>query len=140
MSEVLDSGDKKYDVGRKEFDLFKKYAKMWQRKLGMVDWSLAFDHRDEKEDENLGGNKAIVYMNRQGMCARMVLNKSWKEVRPTDIHLKACALHECVEMLLRPLLTFANARFNVDEGDIEYETHRIIRVLENVLVYNKKGN
>ena len=121
---------REYQTTSDDFKLFKQYALGWRDFLGLQGWALHFAHEEANERNGLNGNKAMVEMNRSGMVATIWLNKNWEGDEPTNEALCQCALHECLEILLRPLLVLAEARFNVDDADIEYEKHRIIRTLE----------
>lgn len=129
-----DSEEKKYETTQEHFEFFKECALKWKEQLGLHDWSLIFVHTTQDKVEELNGNKAIVAMSRGGMNAKCTLNKDWSEVEPTKQRLNSCALHEMLEMVLHPLLVLTRTRFNVDELDVEYEQHRIIRKLETLLV------
>lgn len=130
---------KQHELTTANFNKFKDYAVKWQSKLGLADWCIEFSFGNKDEFPDLDGNKAIAAMNRNGMAATICLNKNWAICSPTDRNLERCAIHELLELMLRPLNVLASARFNVDEADIEYETHRIIRRFENLLAELNPG-
>jgi hypothetical protein len=129
--------EKDIKLTEKNFTDFVQYCKKWQKSLGLLDWRLEFVFTSVEEWERLEGSKAVAAMNREGMIAIIALNHSWFLTKPTDIELEKMALHEMCELLLRPLNVLLECRFNVSEEDAVYETHRVIRVLEAILVPDK---
>jgi hypothetical protein len=129
--------EKDIKLTEKNFNDFVQYCKKWQTSLGLVDWKIEFIFTSPEEWEYLKGAKAAVTMNRDGMVATIALNRSWFLTKPVDIELEKCALHEMCELLLHPLNVLLECRFNVSEEDAEYEKHRVIRVLESILVSDK---
>jgi len=122
-----------HKLTNENFAHYKHCCKAWIEKLGLKGWSMCYVFSDETEEPALKRNKAIIEMNRGGMVATTFLNKKWEAIKPTQVEIEVCAFHEMLELLIHPLIVLSNARFNVDELDIEYEKHRIIRTLENTI-------
>jgi hypothetical protein len=129
--------EKDIKLTEENFNDFVKYCKKWQKAFGLLDWRVELIFASVEEWEHLKDSKAVVTMNREGMVAIVALNHSWFLTEPTDIELEKTALHEMCELLLRPLNVLLECRFNVSEEDVDYETHRVIRVLEAVLILDK---
>jgi len=120
---------KKYELTLKNFVKYIKYCQKWIPRLGLVSWSIEYNLFDKEECDDIDGMKAMVYYNCIGRVATIILNKSWNE-EPTDKRLERSAVHELMELLLKPLSILADA----SDKTIEAEEHKIIRVFENVLV------
>ena len=123
----------KYQLETKDFDYFVECSKKWGELLGLIDWSLDYIFSNEDQMDELEGNMAVVCMDRNGAIATVHVNACWKGTKPTKENLNSCALHEMLEVLLNPLLVLAGTRFHVDDADLDYEKHRVIRVFENLL-------
>lgn len=125
--------DHRHKITKGHFDKFSKYVSEWRVKLGLTEWDIVTRVPSDRDSGEIENNKAIVYMNRTGMVATIVLNTVWDDVPPTNIDLERCAIHELLEIMLNPLRILGESRYNVDEVDMEYESHRVIRKLVEVL-------
>jgi len=114
----------------KQFELFKNDALKWLEYFGMKDWSFYFEQR------KLDGNRAECSFDCVSCVATISLGTSWDEQSKefvTDDIIKRTAFHEVCELLLSRLNIMVSQRYNLNEGAVEEERHRIIRILENVL-------
>lgn len=110
---------------KKDFSLFKEYAGGYVRLLGLVDWSIHYEHCDLPE------NYANTITNVSGRVARIEFGKYWDDLRPkTNEELRKLALHEVLHVLLAPILKEATERYTQPYVIVDLE-HEIIRRLEN---------
>jgi len=124
-----------YDLTDDHFKKFVVYCNEWIEIFGLTDWGVNYIFVGEKDRTEMEGNKAQIGMNRNGMTATIYLNTQWERCLPNDYEIRKAAFHEVIgELLLNPLETLASCRFNIDDKDIEYECHRIIRRLENIVM------
>ena len=115
-------------ITKRQFKIFKKEARKWLKYFGMKDWSVYFEQKELEE------SRAQCIFNCVGGIATLSLAKSWNEISDkfvTDKIIQRTAFHEVCELLLARLNDMVSQRFNLNEGDVEEEIHRIIRILEN---------
>lgn len=120
-------------ITKKQFKVFRKEALRWLDRFGMKDWSVYFEQKELK------GVRAECSFNCVGGIATLSLGTEWNELNDefvTDKIIQRTAFHEVCELLLARLNDMTSQRFNLNEGDVEEEIHRIIRILENIL-WNK---
>ena len=112
-----------YKTTTRHYEIFQKEAVKWIKRFGLFDWSIKFFH--EAWDENC---RARIRYNRATRVASINLETSWNT--PIVIHeLKKAAFHEVMELLIAELCLIASSR-SYDEGDLEQESHTVIRRLE----------
>jgi len=107
----------------KQFTLFKSECAKWLDRLSLHDWEVNY------ELSPIDGGLAWCSANLDGREATMGLNP---DVKMTDAEVRACAKHECLELLVAPLDTLASRRY-VTPSDIECARHAIVRRLEHAL-------
>jgi len=119
-----------YKTTKAHFDIFKKECSKWIKYFGLLDWEINLYHK--KLDEEDKDSMAITSCYNKGKRSDITLNIEWDEDKPSEIEIKKCAFHEICEVLYYPIAFMAEARFLAD-GEIETETHRLIRILENTV-------
>lgn len=125
--------DEEFYLTTKDFEIFKKEAMYWVKKLGLNRFEWHFNHKDIEE-------RADVLFNMAGSIASVCLAKTWINVKPTRKALSKSAYHEVFEVLLSTLSIMASSR-NYSEILYEAETHKVIRTMENTQFdddYNKR--
>lgn len=116
-------------VTEEHFELFKAEIRKWIEEFGLKDYQLHF--LLEKIDD-----RAEIRYNCVSGIAVFVLSTEWDEVDDSWLNvdaIKRTGFHEVCELLLGRLVNMADRRYDITEVGIEKETHRIIRILENVL-------
>lgn len=109
-----------------DFDLFQKYCNEAIEKLGLVEWSVHYDH------DKLDDAYARTYWHLEGGVATIVFAKQWEKLRPkTDDAIRRVALHEVLHLVMAPLTGAARERYTTQD-QIDTAEHLIIRRLENV--------
>ncbi|MBU2549037.1 MAG: hypothetical protein KKB20_11525 [Proteobacteria bacterium] len=111
---------------KKHFELFKSEVLKWLNTLGIKGWRLHFYHEDS---DDTAGCWAIVRYKTVDRVAEFVLARTWTS-EPLDHEVAQTAFHECLELLLAPLVNLARERY-VSENAIVEETHHVIRTIEN---------
>lgn len=112
---------------KKDFELFKTFHQEWCERLGIRNWSIHYDHGDTE------GAYARTFWKYSEAVATTVLGEEWDDLRKkTDIEINRLALHECLHLLLAPLVSEAEARFTTQSA-IDIAEHSIIRQLENIV-------
>jgi hypothetical protein len=120
------------DTDPKCFEVFKEAATLWQKHLGLTDWSIYFLFRQ------LRGAYASCTFNTEGMTATLTLNSKYHPDFPIDEdEARRSALHEVLELLLAPMWDMMLEREFI-KRDGEQARHAIIRRLENFLIPNDK--
>lgn len=118
-------------TNKQDFKYFKERVHYWQKELGLLDWSIHFEHK------KLDGRAAETHFADDSGVASIVLNTDWEEDDVNENHLNRTALHECCHLLFSNLTTEAKARY-ATEYDIDRAEHQIIRVLENLITGVKR--
>lgn len=110
-----------------DFELFQGYCEGALTKLGLIEWTVFYDHAKTE------GAYASTAWKLSGMTARITLCTDWDELRPKGVtELKKLALHEVMHILMAPLVAEAEDRY-ANETAIQTAEHSIIRRLENIL-------
>ena len=113
---------------KKDFEIFKKEVRKWKDILGLQDWEICCIHGGAD-----GDSRANYLTNIAGRICTIFLTDDWDGCfeEKTERAIKQIAFHEVVELTLQDLrvyaLYFINAEF------VEEATHKIVRMLENVL-------
>ena len=110
---------------KKDFELFKKECKKWIDIVGLKDWHFWYDH--DKTDDNCiaqydiddTGRSCVVYFTK-GLDDKL-----------TRHDITSAAFHEIIEIYIRPLRKMALTAHSYEF--VDEATHRIVRMLENVL-------
>lgn len=111
-----------------DFVKFQQYATAWQKKLGLLNWALYFDHKKKE------GAYAQTAWDMGGSLATITLATHWDDMRKkTDNELNSLALHEVLHVLFAEFTAFAEARY-LHSDSLEMAEHSILRRLENVLM------
>lgn len=112
----------------KDFEVFQAEALRWIEAFGLKDWEVGFSFDDQNPDcratcscSDLGSR----------ICC-LGLTRTWPS-RPTTADLQRCAFHEVLELLLMPMRLKLQDILEVSTPLLDKETHRIIRILENVV-------
>lgn len=113
---------------KKDFELFKSFCDGHIKRLGLVEWSVHYNHG------YIDGSYAETGYKLSGGVATITLSKHWDDLRPkTDEHINRLALHEVLHIVMAPLFAEAGERYT-NQMALETAEHLIIRRLENVLV------
>lgn len=114
-------------TGKRDFEYFKSKCELWLEVLGLMSWKIYYEH--VKYDDDCFAKCKFKY---GGRVATIGLNTEWDDNKVTDEMLNESALHECLELLLSPLWSIAQAR-DWCEDEYNKENHMIIRTLEKLL-------
>lgn len=120
-----------HELTQKHFETFKRQFLHWKEYLNLSDWETTFEFEDVEDCRAMVMSAAFEHR-----TAVVVLSKTW-DIAPSPVNLKRTALHECLELLLLRFAFPAMERGTTEE-QINEETHRIIRCLEN-RIYPKDG-
>jgi len=110
---------------KKDFELFKKECQKWIDIVGLKDWHFWYEHDETNENciaqylDDVQGRSCVIYFT-TGLDDKL-----------SNHDIKSGAFHEIVELYmkdLRKMALTAHSYAMVDEA-----THRVIRMLENVL-------
>ena len=113
---------------KEDFEIFKTECKKWIDYFGLYGWETTYKH-EVFEEEYMADcafsphiRAAIIRLNAERPGGPNMI----------ESNVKRSAFHEVCELFLGKLTFMAEARFLAD-GEIEEETHNIIRILENRL-------
>lgn len=110
----------------KDFEIFKKEAELWIKRLGLVDWSIYFSHVGDCPNA-----LASMMANIPNRGATINLSADWTGEGISVSQLRETAFHEVLELVLARLSYLGECRFLQDE-EIPEERHNIIRRFENL--------
>ena len=117
-------------INKKDFKLFKKECRKWQKKLGLISWEFFYEHI------KLEGAQASTHSRLSAMRATLRLSTDIVVMKANRKYIvreiKSSAFHEVAEIFIARLSAIAGARY-IAESEIEEATHEIIHRLENVL-------
>lgn len=117
-------------TNKEHFDYFKDRCRLWLEVLSLWSWKVYYVHKVlEGEQKDAVATCNTLYCDR---VATIKLNKEWGVNQPTKEALSESALHECLEILLSPLMGQAQAR-TWDSDEYTKEHHAVIRLLERLL-------
>lgn len=117
---------------KKDFETFKTSFNKYLGILGVTDWSVHFDH-----DLADGAYARSYYKLSDGICT-IVFSTEWDDMRPKTIdEIDRLALHECLHILLAPLVAEAGERYT-NQLAIDTAEHLIIRRLEKLAPVTKE--
>jgi len=108
-----------------DFEYFKSKCELWLEVLSLASWEVYYVH--EKDDENMAG----CFIHYAGRKATISLSTNWRSP-VTKEELSRTALHECLELLMLPLQSQAQARV-WDSIEYDREHHTVIRTIEKLL-------
>lgn len=112
---------------KKDFNFFVECHKKWCDKLGVKEWSIHYDHDDTR------GAYAKTYWKLSEAVSTVVLGHEWNDLRKkTNDEIDKLALHECLHLVLAPLVAEAESRYTYEDMILQAE-HAIIRRLENII-------
>lgn len=113
---------------KRDFDLFKEFARKWQKKLSLTGWAIYFYH-EKLEDEY-----ASSAWHMSGRAATLKFSTKWDIGREfSEAEIERLALHEILHIFFASLIYPAESRYTTQE-DIDTAEHSIIRCLEDVLL------
>jgi hypothetical protein len=116
---------------KKQFELFKKEARKWIQKLGVVEYDVHFEHED------LEDNCAECGTNEQARLCYLYLGTEWQKIKPTSREIKTTACHEVLELLFSRVRALAVDKNGTPE-QVDGEIHRLIQTLLNNLYESEK--
>lgn len=112
---------------KKDFELFKSFCSEHIKNLGLVEWSIHYNH------EHVEGSYAETAWRLSAGVATITLSTYWDDLRPkTESEVRRLALHEVLHIVMAPLYAEASERYT-SPIQLEVAEHSIIRRLENVL-------
>lgn len=109
---------------KKHFDTFKKEARRWIDRLGLLDWRI--DYQFEECHQSL----AECRRDYEGRCATLVLNPFQERVKRKDVDVKARARHEVMHLLMAEV-AWLNGKRCVTDDIWSAAEHCVIRRLED---------
>lgn len=113
---------------KKDFELFKLYCDEAIKKLGLVEWSMHYEHR------HVEGSYAETAWRLSAGVATVTFSTYWDDLRPkTEDAIQRLAFHEVLHILMAPLFAEASERYT-NHLALETAEHLIIRRLENTLI------
>lgn len=111
-----------------DFEAFKGFCAEAIQKLGLVEWSVHYDHK------HLDDQYARTYWFLSAGAATIILSTYWDDLRPkTPEAIRRLAYHEIMHVMMAPLIVAAEERY-ANQNAIDTAEHLIIRRLENVIV------
>jgi len=113
---------------KKDFEIFKKEVKKWQDILGLQGWEIVCVHGGTDKE-----NRAEYLTHITGRICTIYLADDWDGIADNkcDRAIKQTAFHEVVELSLQDLRNYA--QYYINEDLVDEATHKIVRMLENVL-------
>jgi hypothetical protein len=113
-------------VTKADFELFKQSCDKYIKKLGLVNWSVHYQHEIRE------GSYAVTASDCDGRVATITLSTYWDDLRiKTDHEIDKLALHEVLHIMMAPILREAEQRYTTQYVLLDQE-HDIIRRLENL--------
>ena len=119
---------------RKDFEVFKKSFRTWQKRLGLTDWRICFEHGDPGKDAY-----ACLWINTAGRIATVALAREL-EMKSVDMigwDPRAHGRHEALELLLASMAEQVRSKTTVIWDLQEDVKHAVIRRLEHL--FNERG-
>lgn len=110
----------------KHFVFFRKECEKRIAELGLSSWCVKYAFNKLENDY------ANISWNYKGRIALITLSNEFESHDTIENQLCTTALHECLELLLSPLIDLAEDRTWCD-AEFEKEKHAIIRTLEKLL-------
>lgn len=90
-----------YKTSAKDFKVFARAVKKWQKKMGLERWSIFVNHKNDEEDPD--GDCAWLLCDYESLISTICLAVDWP-VKPTAGMLDTSAFHECRHLLYAPIL------------------------------------
>jgi hypothetical protein len=106
---------------------FREYIHKWQKLLGLQDWRLYVNYPTKETA------MASTASQTEARMANIDLGMSFGGDVVNEYNLESLACHELLHVLLCPLYT-AYASRNMSDTEKEGEEHRVVNVLEKVLM------
>jgi len=110
----------------KDFELFQKEFKKWQKLFGLTGWGVYFKY------EPLEKSFADIYINLEDMVATIRLNSKLPDKDKPHKDIKRSAKHEALHLLVGRLEFNGRYRF-VSDGEISESSEELVRKLENLI-------
>lgn len=110
---------------KKDFELFKRECQKWINIVGLKDWHIWYEHGKTAEDSiaeySVGhsGRACVIYFT-LGVYEKL-----------SNHDIKCAAFHEIIEIYMVEIRKMALTTYSYDV--VDEATHRIVRMLENVL-------
>jgi len=113
---------------KKDFAIFEKEVKKWQNILGLQDWTIHCVHGETNEK-----SRADYLTNIAGRLCTIFFTDDWDGIfeEKTELGIKQVAFHEVAELSIHDLRIYA--LYFINEQFVEEATHKVVRMLENVL-------
>ena len=120
-------------TSKEDFELFKAECWKWIRFFGLINWEIAFMHK-----ECTSSSMAWIEPYESDKVVLIFLNKIWIDDKYfySKDEIKLLAFHEICELLLSKFDDLAKERFGITESSLLSARHEIIHTLENS-VYEK---
>lgn len=110
-----------------KINIFINEIKKYQKSLNLLDWRIEVDQTFDN------GIRGKCEWDLPGRCATIFYNKEFIKRATTD-QIDTLALHECLELLMADINDSLGSIYN--RNFIEPKIHRIIRILEKMLIIN----
>jgi len=110
------------------FKIFETAVRKWATDLGLRDWEIFIKHEADAPD-------ALATLSKNsGRTVWIGLAQDWgKTHKITKLAMQRTALHEVCHLLLYDLVEAAKERC-IKDGEIEELEHKLVYLLENVLL------
>lgn len=112
---------------KKDFKLFKKEFRKWQRFFGLKNWKVVLLHEDTEER-----GLADINSNISGYISTCKLSVNWPKCEYSKYQIRKTAFHECIHLLLARYAVAAKCRF-INESELDEADHELVRILENTV-------
>jgi len=113
-----------YKTTAKDVKVFARAVKKWQAKMGLGRWAIFVQHKNDEDDPD--GDAAWVLSDHETLVCTMALAVDWP-LPVTKELLEMSAYHECLHLLLAPLMDYAGTSKHARQ-----EEHRLIVALERM--------
>ena len=110
----------------KDFELFQREFKKWQRRFGLSGYSVFFMH------EEIGNSFAQIVINHSELVATVTLNNKLSEIAEPFKDIKGDGKHEAIHLLIGRLEMNGRCR-EVSSGEIFEASEELVNKLGNLI-------
>ena len=110
----------------RDFILYKKEVRRRIKELGLLEYRVSFQHKDDNLGDEEVPTRAYVYL--RYPYATFGLSVDWQDDPVSDARIRYCAAHEVRHLLLNQLVALAKSRYATEKeiDDAEEATiHRL---------------
>jgi hypothetical protein len=116
-------------VKQSDVDAFTIYVHRWQRELNLMDWRIV-----QSPKRSTGSCAEVNKFNLPGRLATYRIGENFGIEPVNEKNLERTALHELLHIFLHELIETAKDVNNVSQEALDACEHRVIHVLEQLLV------